>query len=97
MNEKHLQPWLGGAKISQLMNIARYFRYDIVLNFQPPKHQGGLIRRTKMKKIILFVLAILIAMTSVSYAGNCDYSWQTASDGARCGRRAASERPGGRL
>lgn len=50
-----------------------------------------------MKKIILFVLAILIAMTSVSYAGNCDYSWQTASDGSRCGRRAASERPGGRL
>lgn len=29
------------------------------------------------------------------YPGNCQYSWQTAADGSRCGDRAASVRPGG--
>lgn len=29
------------------------------------------------------------------YTGNCQYSWQTAADGSRCGNRAASVRPGG--
>jgi hypothetical protein len=28
--------------------------------------------------------------------GPCDFSWQTAADGSRCGGRAASIRPGGR-
>lgn len=27
--------------------------------------------------------------------GNCDYTWQIAADGSRCGNRAASVRPGG--
>ena len=29
-------------------------------------------------------------------AGNCQYPWQTAADGSRCGDRAASERAGGK-
>jgi len=28
--------------------------------------------------------------------GPCDFSWQTAADGSKCGMRAASMRPGGR-
>lgn len=30
-----------------------------------------------------------------SYPGNCQYSWQRAADGSRCGRRSAFDRPGG--
>lgn len=30
-----------------------------------------------------------------SYDGNCQYAWQTASDGSRCGDRSAASRPGG--
>ena len=33
----------------------------------------------------------------VSFAGNCDYPDQLDSAGRRCGGRAASVRPGGRL
>lgn len=29
---------------------------------------------------------------STSGAGTCDYSWQTAKDGSRCGKRAADQR-----
>ncbi len=32
-----------------------------------------------------------------SDGGNCDYPWQLDARGRRCGERAASERPGGRL
>ena len=47
-----------------------------------------------MKKLLL---TLLISITSVSfaYAGNCDHSWQTASDGSACGDRSADSRPGG--
>jgi hypothetical protein len=48
-----------------------------------------------MKKA-LFVIAILSMIATSVFAGPCDYSWQTASDGSRCGGRAASVRPGGR-
>ncbi len=29
--------------------------------------------------------------------GTCDYTWQTAKDGSRCGNRAAIVRPGGKF
>lgn len=29
------------------------------------------------------------------YPGNCQYDWQTAADGSRCGARSAQSRPGG--
>ncbi|NVI06364.1 transmembrane anchored protein [Paraburkholderia sp. JPY454] len=29
------------------------------------------------------------------YPGNCQYDWQTAADGSRCGARSAESRPGG--
>lgn len=48
-----------------------------------------------MKKL-LFVIAIITMIASSVFAGPCDHSWQTASDGSRCGRRAADMRPGGR-
>lgn len=44
----------------------------------------------------LFALSIaLTALPSPSFAGPCDHSWQTASDGSRCGDRAADRREGG--
>lgn len=46
-----------------------------------------------MKRII--ALALLLVSTA-SFAGQCDYSWQTAKDGKRCGGRAADQKPGGR-
>ncbi|MEN0615483.1 transmembrane anchored protein [Klebsiella indica] len=50
-----------------------------------------------MKKIlgILFVLLSLGSITQ-AYAGNCQHSWDTASDGSRCGDRSADSRPGGK-
>ena len=47
-----------------------------------------------MKKLILAVL--LAVPTTFTFAGNCDHSWETASDGSSCGGRAADRRPGGR-
>lgn len=32
---------------------------------------------------------------SKPYPGNCQYEWDIAADGSRCGKRAASYRPGG--
>jgi hypothetical protein len=29
------------------------------------------------------------------YTGNCQYDWQVAADGSRCGARSAESRPGG--
>ena len=46
-------------------------------------------------KIILSFLITFIPF--VSFAGNCDYSWQRDSAGRRCGGRAAAVIPGGRL
>ena len=40
-------------------------------------------------------LAIALSLPAVSFAGNCDNSWQTAADGSKCGKRAADVRPGG--
>lgn len=51
-----------------------------------------------MKKAI-FVLALIAAVYSIpapAYAGPCDHSWDRASDGSRCGDRAADRREGGR-
>lgn len=42
------------------------------------------------------LLALLLAFTTLpAFAGSCDHSWQTASDGSSCGGRAADQRPGG--
>lgn len=48
-----------------------------------------------MKKTLFLIAVITMIATSV-LAGPCDHSWQTASDGSRCGARAADMRPGGR-
>ena len=49
-----------------------------------------------MKKWILVLAFALMTISSGTSAGNCDYPWQTAKDGSRCGNRAASVRPGGK-
>jgi hypothetical protein len=49
-----------------------------------------------MLKIVLVSVALAIAAPTVAVAGNCDHSWQTASDGSRCGDRSADSRPGGK-
>ncbi|MEF9957307.1 MAG: hypothetical protein RR767_08925 [Acinetobacter sp.] len=44
-----------------------------------------------------FIIAALLALpTTMTFAGSCDNSWQTAKDGSSCGDRAADRRPGGR-
>ena len=48
-----------------------------------------------MKKYLLIMCMAFYPF--VSFAGNCDYSWQRDSAGRRCGGRAASVIPGGRL
>lgn len=49
-----------------------------------------------MKKSALFALAIATLIQSTAWAGPCTNSWDTASDGSRCGGRASNERPGGK-
>lgn len=44
---------------------------------------------------ILFALMLIIGGSIPSYAGNCQHSWETASDGSSCGDRSADSRPGG--
>ena len=45
-------------------------------------------------RIFLASLLVMLSATA-SYAGSCNHSWQQASDGSRCGGRAADQRPGG--
>ena len=47
--------------------------------------------------VVLVSLAMGLSIAVPASAGNCDYSWQYDSAGRRCGGRAASVRPGGRL
>jgi len=50
-----------------------------------------------MKKAIRFAMLLLWALGAVGQAfASCDIPSDRASDGSRCGGRAASERPGGR-
>lgn len=50
-----------------------------------------------MKYLITTIsFAMLLVCSTVAFAGNCDYSYERASDGSRCGGRAADQRPGGR-
>lgn len=51
-----------------------------------------------MKNIILAALAAasMSIATVPAFAGSCDHSWQQASDGSRCGDRAADRREGGK-
>ena len=46
-------------------------------------------------KAILAVALLAIAAPTIATAGPCNVPSDTASDGSRCGDRAASERPGG--
>lgn len=48
-----------------------------------------------MKKIIVGIL-VTLSVCSSAFAGNCDHSWQTASNGTACGGRSADTRPGGK-
>ena len=51
--------------------------------------------------VALVVTAVVVAAkaggggTGSNYPGNCQYDWQTAADGSRCGGRSAESRPGG--
>ncbi len=46
-----------------------------------------------MRKLMMFLVLGLLAGQVMAA---CDYPDDTAADGSRCGKRAASERPGGR-
>lgn len=46
-----------------------------------------------MKKIAFILLATFtFGLASTAYAGSCDYHWQRAKDGSKCGDRAADRR-----
>ncbi|MGM8435691.1 transmembrane anchored protein [Enterobacter hormaechei] len=50
-----------------------------------------------MKKIFAVLLVLLsLGAATQAYAGNCQHSDDTASDGSRCGGRSADSRPGGK-
>ncbi|NTG38809.1 hypothetical protein G6K91_31595 [Agrobacterium rhizogenes] len=49
-----------------------------------------------MQKIVFIAVAILVAAPSLSFAGNCDHSYQRASDGSSCGGRADDQKTGGK-
>ena len=49
----------------------------------------------KTTKIAMILIPVLTASVP-AYAGPCGVPDDTASDGSRCGGRAASERPGGK-
>jgi hypothetical protein len=46
--------------------------------------------------LIIALLALPMTISAPASAGNCDFASDRASDGSRCGGRAASEREGGR-
>lgn len=46
-------------------------------------------------KFLTVAIISLLSFGSIANAA-CNYPGDTASDGSRCGGRAASERPGGR-
>lgn len=48
-----------------------------------------------MLKFTVAVGLILASLTTATFAGSCDYSWQRAKDGSSCGDRAADQRDGG--
>lgn len=49
-----------------------------------------------MKHLISAILIAAIGLASAPSFASCNYSWQTAKDGSRCGDRAADRRDGGR-
>ena len=53
--------------------------------------------KLKIKIFVIYPLIGLFLIPLTSFAGNCDYPWQRDSAGRKCGGRAASVRPGGRL
>jgi hypothetical protein len=51
-----------------------------------------------MKKVlILAAVSGVLLISAPALAGNCDHSWQHASDGSLCGGRADDQKPGGQF
>ncbi len=51
-----------------------------------------------MKTIVFALLLASFCLgipADIAFAGNCDHAWESASDGSRCGGRAADQRDGG--
>lgn len=49
-----------------------------------------------MKSTIIALVALVLgSVVAPAFAGNCDHSWERASDGSSCGGRAADQREGG--
>jgi hypothetical protein len=48
-----------------------------------------------MSKVVVAAFIVLASLTSQSFAGSCDHSWQRAKDGSSCGGRASDQRDGG--
>jgi hypothetical protein len=50
---------------------------------------------TAIKVVALGAILYKLSAPLVA-SGVCDFDWQTAKDGSRCGKRSAASRPGGR-
>lgn len=49
-----------------------------------------------MKMFRFLIAAVALVASGAAFAGTCDHSWQTASNGTSCGGRAADQRAGGK-
>lgn len=59
--------------------------------------RANLHQKNKVTLMKTLILAALLALaTTMTFAGSCDHSWQSAKDGSSCGDRAADRRPGGK-
>jgi hypothetical protein len=48
-----------------------------------------------MARFLLALTFLTLTIPTASFAGSCNHSWQTASDGSACGNRAADRKAGG--
>jgi hypothetical protein len=47
-------------------------------------------------KVVVLGAIIYKLSAPLAASGICDFDWQTAKDGSRCGKRSAASRPGGK-
>lgn len=67
---------------------------ELIDKATPPGYRWRQTKESNMLKALIAFAALAIFSTA-SFAA-CDVPSDRASDGSRCGKRAASERPGGR-
>jgi hypothetical protein len=87
IGQKYTGQLLGTVKVNRRVSLSPGEQEIISTFVDPSEVRGG-------SQFLAFVVDSyeLDGLTS----GKCDFEWQTAADGKRCGNRAANRRPGGR-